>query len=198
MHIPDPPQHQRSGVKATIYHICSISCWPNSMPSHKITNASHTRTNQFSLHALALQLPDRNIAQLSQIKCTELLNPLKLREKLEAGIVLFCCVSYDFWLQDEWCNRCGCRDGVLYCTRLPSCRYSDTESSSIPVEDRMCEECNSMTPRYPVYAKDQTFPSVCHAMRCNGIAASDISDVSCMSIKLNVGIELMHAKKLRL
>ena len=82
-------------------------------------------------------------------------------------------------LQDEWCNRCGCRDGELYCTRLPSCRYNNTNSSLIPIEDMACEECNSMTPRSPVYAKDQTFPSACHAMRCNGIAAADIESVSC-------------------
>lgn len=50
----------------------------------------------------------------------------------------------------------------------------------------MCEECNTnFTPRSVVHAKGDQFPSLCHAMRCYGIAVADISQVaiSCVHVE---------------
>lgn len=83
------------------------------------------------------------------------------------------------------CNRCGCRNGMLQCTRLPECRHENDnddggDDNDRDMQDRMCEECMSM-PHDPVCAlrDGRTFPTRCHAMRCQGFRADELEEGSC-------------------
>ena len=83
------------------------------------------------------------------------------------------------------CNRCGCRNGVLQCTRLPECRGQREEGGDDndegrdrdrDMQDMMCDECMNM-PSRPVCARDgRTFPTMCHAMRCQGLQDSEFDE----------------------
>ena len=94
------------------------------------------------------------------------------------------------------CNRCNCRNGVLFCTRR-TCEDdndgddddsdsdnddSDSDDDSDgdePEEERNCHACGFM-PENPVCGEDgQTYPSMCHAMNCRGLDADDIIPGSC-------------------
>lgn len=83
------------------------------------------------------------------------------------------------------CNRCGCRNGQLQCTRLPECRHSEDREDGgnddeRDAQDRRCDECMSM-PHGPVCAvrDGRTFPTRCHAMRCQGFEERDLMDGAC-------------------
>lgn len=56
----------------------------------------------------------------------------------------------------------------------------DEEESERERQDRECDECMGM-PASPVCAvrDGRTFPTRCHAMRCQGIAREDIEDGPC-------------------
>lgn len=72
------------------------------------------------------------------------------------------------------CNRCGCRNGTLRCTRIPECSDSDET-------DRRCDACNEMSGMRPVcdVNRGQTFRSMCHAMNCGGRQARDVEMGAC-------------------
>ncbi len=116
------------------------------------------------------------------------------------GNKYWCVKSYNFTLltkmlspspnfKDGWCNLCGCRDGVLYCTKIPICRYED---GVLEEQDISCEECNFVTPRRSVCAGGQTFPTSCHATQCQGLAGGQQNQLCEVSLTF-VGLTKINA-----
>lgn len=75
------------------------------------------------------------------------------------------------------CNRCGCRNGTLRCTRIPQCSGDDDSDET----DQRCDACNGMRGMRPVcdVNRGQTFHSMCHAMNCGGREERDIEMGAC-------------------
>lgn len=78
---------------------------------------------------------------------------------------------------------CGCRNGVVTCTRVRDCRGEDDDAGSDSdrdSEDRQCDECMNM-PSGPMCAMrdGRTFPTRCHAMRCQGFEMADLVNGAC-------------------
>ena len=86
-------------------------------------------------------------------------------------------------MQDGKCNMCGCRNGELQCTDLPACREemdSDGNTRERSEEDKMCDECENMPATLHCSVNDgRTFPTLCHALRCQGLSRNDVMEGAC-------------------
>ena len=78
---------------------------------------------------------------------------------------------------------CRCVDGQLRCTRAMECRGENDggRDSDRVEEERRCEECMDMPNDQPVCAvrDGRTFPTRCHAMRCQGFERDDLTEGPC-------------------
>lgn len=94
--------------------------------------------------------------------------------------------------QDGKCNKCGCRDGELSCTTLESCRDDSNQENGDPERKRMnsdCDKCMDM-PVSPVCAmrEQRTFPTRCHAMKCQNIDEDRLDNGACRDRVRNQGL----------
>ena len=70
------------------------------------------------------------------------------------------------------CRVCRCNDGTA-----ESCEFRDCEADTDNRDEAGCNTTCSSMPRRPVSGPDgNNYPSMCHAMKCRGFDAEEISD----------------------